>query len=191
MKSNEPKSSAAAACPASARNTGGKERKGEREQDEGGREGARGRERENKMRAIQCRAKIHVGHSNSPTSLLPSSIFSCIFFVSALFKKKKEEEENLYLLPSYQSKVARVREAQGAVWFSSVPVPKLLLLCCSCCSRAARLTPPLLYKHASNHCIQRRERDNAGRDTSRPIRVKLHLKVKEVHILPVRSVCFF
>lgn len=41
MKSNEPKSSAAAACPASARNTGGKERKGEREQDEGGREGER------------------------------------------------------------------------------------------------------------------------------------------------------
>lgn len=40
MKSNEPKSSAAAACPVSARNTGGKERKGEREQDERGREGA-------------------------------------------------------------------------------------------------------------------------------------------------------
>lgn len=91
MKSNEPKSSAAAACPASARNTGGKERKGEREQDEGGRERARGRERENKMRAIECRAKIHVGHSNSPTSLLPSSIFSCIFFISALLKKKKNK----------------------------------------------------------------------------------------------------
>lgn len=85
MKSNEPKSSAAAACPASARNTGGKERKGEREQDEGGRERVREREEENKMRAIECRAKIHVGHSNSPTSLLPSSFFSCIFFISALF----------------------------------------------------------------------------------------------------------
>lgn len=46
MKSNEPKSSAAAACPASARNTGGKERKGEREQDEGGRERASKREGE-------------------------------------------------------------------------------------------------------------------------------------------------
>lgn len=44
MKPNEPKSSAAAACPASARNTGRKERKGEREQDEGGRE--RGREQQ-------------------------------------------------------------------------------------------------------------------------------------------------
>lgn len=121
MKSNEPKSSAAAACPASARNTGGKERKGEREQDEGGRE--RARERENKMRAIECRAKIHVGHSNSPTSLLPSSIFSCIFFISALFCEKRKP----LFLPSCKSKVTRVCEAQGAVWICTVPVPKLVL----------------------------------------------------------------
>lgn len=46
---------------------------------------------------------------------------------------------------------------------------------------------PLLDNHASHHCIQRREEDATGLETSRPIRVKLHLKVKEVHILPVRS----
>lgn len=50
---------------------------------------------------------------------------------------------------------------------------------------------PLLETHASNNCIQRRERDGTGLATSRPIRVKLHLKVKEVHILPVRSGFFF
>lgn len=49
---------------------------------------------------------------------------------------------------------------------------------------------PLLDNHASNHCIQRREGDGTGLETSRPIRLKLHLKVKEVHILPVRSVFF-
>lgn len=49
---------------------------------------------------------------------------------------------------------------------------------------------PLLETHASNNCIHRRERDGTGLATSRPIRVKLHLKVKEVHILPVRSVFY-
>lgn len=68
MKPNEPKSSAAAACPASARNT--RERGGERARQE--REGGR----KNKMREIEWRvqknrAKIHVGHSNSPASLFP------------------------------------------------------------------------------------------------------------------------
>lgn len=180
MKSNEPKSSAAAACPASARNTGGKERKGEREQDEGGREG----ERENKMRAIECRAKIHVGHSNSPTSLLPSSIFSCIFFISALFFCEKE---NLYFFAFLQVKSNKSMRSPRCCVDLHCPGAKA-----SAAAAAAEqhIPLPLLQTHASNNCIQRRERDGTGLATSRPIRVKLHLKVKEVHILPVRSVFY-
>lgn len=62
MKPNEPKTSAAAACPASARNA----RKGEsKTTEEGGKEQD---EREWRVQKKKTWDKIHVDHSNSPSS---------------------------------------------------------------------------------------------------------------------------
>lgn len=69
MKPNEPKSSAAAACPASARNTREGGGWGESKTREGGRE--KEQDERDRVESAKNRAKIHVGHSNSPASLFP------------------------------------------------------------------------------------------------------------------------
>lgn len=81
MKPNEPKSSAAAACPASARNT--------RERESKMREGGREKERKNKMREIEWRVQ-KTGLKSMwaiATPQPPFTLFisSCILFLSTLF----------------------------------------------------------------------------------------------------------
>lgn len=74
MKPNEPKSSAAAACPAGARNTRESESEGERARQE--REGGWEKEQDeiDRVESAENGARIHVGHSNSPASLRPARL---------------------------------------------------------------------------------------------------------------------
>lgn len=86
MKSNEPQSRAAAACPASARNQSAGERVRVRQ-------GKRGR----KMRAIEWRVQkkaiIHVDHSNSQL-LLSSSTLLILFYISAPLLRQAHKDKS-------------------------------------------------------------------------------------------------
>lgn len=119
MKPNEPKSSAAAACPASARNT--RERERARQEREGG--------RKNKMREIEWRVQKTglksmwaIATPQPPFSLfhlllhpLPFHTFFFFYkaFISSLLLRWEEQEK---------------KKPKGVLWLSSVPVLLLLLL---------------------------------------------------------------
>lgn len=86
MKPNEPKSCAAAACPASARNTRGRESKTRK----GGREGGREKEKDERDRVesvVVGGGEGKKGLKSMWTTATPQPCFtsSCILFLSVLF----------------------------------------------------------------------------------------------------------